>query len=71
MKSIPFVVLLFLNCYCFCQLASPSPYGEYDVFIDEEFNDNIYHKITFGSELTSYKCITPEVDISYYYGINS
>jgi hypothetical protein len=71
MKSIPVIAFLFLNYYCFSQLASPSLFGEYNVFIDEEFNDNIYHKITFGSELTSFKFIAPEVDVSYYYGINS
>ncbi|SIQ08434.1 hypothetical protein [Maribacter ulvicola] len=71
MKSIFVVALLFLNYHCFCQLATPSLYGEYDVFIDEEFNDNIFYKITFGSELTSYKFIAPEVDVSYYYGLNS
>lgn len=71
MKILPVLVLFFLNYYCFSQLASPSLYGEYSVFIDPEFNGNIFHKITFGSELTSFKFIAPEVDVSYYYGINS
>ncbi|MGO4920355.1 hypothetical protein [Maribacter spongiicola] len=71
MKSIFLVALLFLSNHCFGQLGTPSLYGEYDVFIDEEFNDNIFHKITFGSELTSFKFIAPEFDVSYYYGLNS
>ncbi|WP_282048903.1 hypothetical protein [Maribacter aquivivus] len=71
MKSIQIIAFLFLSSYGFSQLGSPSLYGEYDVFIDEEFNQNTYHKITFGSELTSFKFIAPEVDVSYYYGINS
>ncbi|MDP5060366.1 MAG: hypothetical protein NWP64_00465 [Maribacter sp.] len=65
MKNIAVLALLFFTCYCFSQLASPSLYGEYDVFIDEEFNQNTYHKSTFGSELTSFKFIAPEVDVSY------
>ncbi len=71
MKNLLVIALLFLNYHCFGQLGTPSLYGEYDVFIDEEFNDNIFHKITLGSELTSFKFIAPEFDVSYYYGLNS
>lgn len=71
MKNIFAIAVIFHSLNCLGQIALPNFYGEYSIFIDPEFNDNTFHKITFGSELTSFKFIAPEVDVSYYYGINS
>ena len=52
----------------FNQFQTPEIYGEYGVFVDSDLDDKLYHKITFGSSLFTYKFFAPEVDVSYYFG---
>lgn len=71
MKTIQKVIIFLLPYIEFCQFTTPEIYGEYNLFVDEEFDSNVYHKITFDTQLTSFKCIVPEVDVSYYFGIHT
>ena len=71
MKPIQNFILLLFPVFSFCQLSTPELYGEYNLFLDEELNSSVYHKISFGSQLTSFKYIAPEIDVSYYFGANT
>lgn len=71
MKISAYLFSFLFTGICFSQFATPELYAEYNLSIDTAFDSSIYHKITLGSQLTSYKWIAPEVEVSYYFGINS
>ncbi|WP_419213363.1 hypothetical protein ACNR9Q_04220 [Maribacter sp. X9] len=62
-------LVLFLSPFLgFNQFQTPEIFGEYGVFVDSDVDDNIYHRLAFGSSLFTYKFFSPEVDVSYYFG---
>ncbi|WP_298505260.1 hypothetical protein [uncultured Maribacter sp.] len=68
MKKVYLFLSLILPYLIYSQVSGPEIFAEYGAFYNGDLKSFTNHKITAGSELFSFKYLSPEIEIAYNFG---